>query len=286
MPELPEVETIIHDLIDAGFVGIGIKEAKVYWDRTIAVPKVAEFMNSIAGVTIENIYRRGKYIVFCLSNRSFMLVHLRMSGRLIMASSNESRGKHQHVIISCQNGLDIRFHDPRKFGRFYWVKDLHQILGRLGPEPLDHDFKWTQLKRILSSRQRMIKPLLLDQQMIAGLGNIYVDEALWEARIHPVTPANALTNYQIKGLFSAIQKVLKRGLRHRGTALGKGMNNFFPIGPGKGKNQHYLKVFRKHNTPCPRCREMIIRLIVGQRSTHICPLCQPIHSDQPSNYRP
>jgi formamidopyrimidine-DNA glycosylase len=277
MPELPEVETITNDLIEAGLVGIRIKDAKVFWKRTIAVPKVAEFMHSIVGLSIENIYRRGKYIVFCLAPKRFMLVHLRMSGRLIIAPSDEARGKHQHVIIRCQNGLDIRFHDPRKFGRLYWVKDLDEILGRLGPEPLAPSFKWTKLKEILISHKRMIKPLLLDQHLIAGLGNIYVDEALWEACIHPVTPSNVLTDHQIKGLFNAIRKVLKSGLRNRGTALGKGVSNYSPNGPGKGKNQHHLKVFRKHKTPCPRCREMIIRLVVGQRSTHICPLCQLIH---------
>ena len=277
MPELPEVETITNDLIDAGLVGTRLKDAEVFWERTLAVPKVVEFMHSIAGLTIENIYRRGKYIVFCLAHKSFILVHLRMSGRLIIAPSDESRGKHQHLIIRCQNGLDIRFHDPRKFGRLYWVKDLNEILGRLGPEPLARSFKWIQLKEILKSHRRMLKPLLLDQHMIAGLGNIYVDEALWEACIHPATLSNVLTDRQIKSLFNAIGKVLRRGLRNRGTALGKGVGNFAPNGPKKGKNQHHLKVFRKHKTPCPRCREMIIRLIVGQRSTHICPLCQLIH---------
>ena len=277
MPELPEVETITYDLMDAGLVGIRIKDAQVFWERTIAVPKVAEFVHSIAGLTIENIYRRGKYIVFCLTDKSFMLVHLRMSGRLIIVPSGESRGKHQHVIIRCQNGLEIRFHDPRKFGRFYWVKDLNEILGRLGPEPLARNFKWTKLKKILKSHKRMIKPLLLDQHMIAGLGNIYVDEALWEACIHPATPSNIFTDPQIKSLLNAIKKVLRQGLRNRGTALGKGVGNFSPLGPKKGKNQHHLKVFRKHKTPCPRCQEMIIRLIVGQRSTHICPLCQLIY---------
>lgn len=280
MPELPEVETITCDLIDAGLVGIRIKEAKVFWERTLAVPKVSDFIHSMAGVTVENIYRRGKYIVFSLSNGRFMLIHLRMSGRLMITSSVESHGKHQHVTLRCQNGLDLRFHDPRKFGRFYWVKDVDEILGRLGPEPLDHRFKWTQLKQILKSRKRMIKPLLLDQRMIAGMGNIYTDEALWEACIHPVTPSNVLADQQIKGLFKAIRRVLRRGLRNRGTALGQGTANFSPIGPNKGRNQHHLKVFRKHKTPCPRCREMIIRLIVGQRSTHICPVCQLINSEQ------
>jgi formamidopyrimidine-DNA glycosylase len=129
----------------------------------------------------------------------------------------------------------------------------------------------------------MIKPLLLDQHMIAGLGNIYVDEALWEASIHPLTLSNALSDKQIKTLFKAVRRVLQRGLRNRGTALGKGVSNFKPIGRKKGANQHQLKVFRKHGSQCPRCKETIIRLIVGQRSTHICPLCQSVCADQHAN---
>jgi len=275
MPELPEVETITQDLIHAGLVGVIIKEGHVFWERSIAVPKVNTFIHSITGRTIKDIFRRGKYIVFDLNKKSHLLVHLRMSGRMMVVPSNESWEKHQHVIIRCQNGMDLRLHDPRKFGRFYFVNDINEIVGRLGPEPLSNSFKWTKLKQILISRRRMIKPLLLDQHMIAGLGNIYVDEALWKACIHPVTLSNVLSDQQIKTLFKAIQRVLRRGLRNRGTALGKGVNNFAPIGPKKGTNQHQLKVFRKQGAPCPRCKETIIRLVVGQRSTHICPLCQP-----------
>jgi formamidopyrimidine-DNA glycosylase len=283
MPELPEVETVTQDLIHAGLVGVGIKEGHVFWERSIAVPKADAFIRSISDRTIENIFRRGKYIVFDLNKKSHLLVHLRMSGRMMIVPSGKAREKHQHVIIRCRNGMDIRLHDPRKFGRVYYVNDVNEIVGRLGPEPLSNSFKWTKLKQILLSRRRMIKPLLLDQHMIAGLGNIYVDEALWEACIHPLTLSYVLSDQQIKTLFKAIRRVLQRGLRNRGTALGKGANNFTPVGLKKGTNQHQLKVFRKQGTPCPRCKETIIRLIVGQRSTHICPLCQPVYADQHPN---
>lgn len=276
MPELPEVETITNDLIAAGMVGARIKKANVYWERSIAVPKADLFVHRMAGETIENIFRRGKFIVFSLASKDSLLIHLRMSGRILITRSGEQRGKHQHVIISCENGRDIRFHDTRKFGRFYLVDDADAILGKLGPEPLAHNFKWPQLKKILSSRKRMLKPLLLDQKMIAGLGNIYVDEALWEACIHPLTLSNALSDPQIQALFRAIRRVLLKGLRHRGTALGKGAGNFTPIGAVKGKNQNHLKVFRRQGHPCPRCRETIVRQVVGQRSTHICPACQRV----------
>jgi formamidopyrimidine-DNA glycosylase len=283
MPELPEVETITLDLIHAGLVGVGIKAGEVFWKRSIAVPKPDAFTRLITGRTIENIFRRGKYIIFNLNPKSHLLVHLRMSGRILVVPSAEAREKHQHVIIQCQNNMDIRLHDPRKFGRVYFVKDVNEIVGRLGPEPLSKSFTWTKLKQILISRRRMIKPLLLDQHMIAGLGNIYVDEALWEASIHPLTLSNALSDKQIKTLFKAVRRVLQRGLRNRGTALGKGVNNFTPLGRKKSTNQHQLKVFRKQGSKCPRCKETIIRLIVGQRSTHICPLCQPVCTDQHPN---
>lgn len=275
MPELPEVETITKDLIAAGLVGVQIKRAEVFWDRSIAVPDPAVFVDQIAGQTIAKIFRRGKFIVFGLASKESLLIHLRMSGRMLISPAEALRDKHQHVIISCQNGWDIRFHDPRKFGRVYLVDDADKILGNLGPEPLDNNFKWIHLKDILNSRKRMLKPLLLDQRMIAGLGNIYVDEALWEARIHPLTPSNLLSDRQIKRLYKSIRLVLGRGLRNRGTALGSGASNFTPVGPEKGKNQHKLKVFRKQGNPCSRCRKPIIRIIVGQRSTHICPSCQP-----------
>lgn len=276
MPELPEVETITGDLITAGFEGACIETAKVFWERSIATPEAAVFTRRIAGAYIEKIFRRGKFIVFNLRSIGSLLIHLRMSGRIVIANTDEPRGKHQHVIMTCRKKPEIRFHDPRKFGRFYLVEDAAQIIGRLGPEPLADDFKWRHLKQILLSRNRMIKPLLLDQRMIAGLGNIYVDEALWEARIHPVAPSNLLSDQQVKALFAAIQKVLHRGLRNRGTALGKGAGNFAPVGEKKGSNQTELKVFRRQKNPCPRCQEPIVRMIIGQRSTHICPRCQPV----------
>lgn len=276
MPELPEVETITNDLIQAGLIGVHIQTAAVFWQRSIAVPAVGTFTRRIGGAMIANISRRGKFIVFALASGDTLLVHLRMSGRMIITSSQASRGKHEHVILACEDGRDIRFHDPRKFGRFYLLADADEILGDLGPEPLAQSFKASHLKQILLSRKRMLKPLLLDQKMIAGLGNIYVDEALWEAGIHPLTPSHTLIDSQIKKLFSAIRRVLRRGLSNRGTALGRGAGNFIPAGNSPGRNQGQLMVFRKQGTPCPRCNETIIRLLVGQRATHICPLCQSL----------
>ncbi|MGD9212530.1 MAG: bifunctional DNA-formamidopyrimidine glycosylase/DNA-(apurinic or apyrimidinic site) lyase [Desulfobacteraceae bacterium] len=274
MPELPEVETIVNDLIQAGLIGVKIQKAKIYWQRSIAVPKAASFNRQIAGAVITNIFRRGKFIVFELAEKGNLLIHLRMSGRIIITFATEPRGKHEHVILTCDGARNIRLHDPRKFGRIYLVKDANEILGRLGPEPLAQNFKSIDLKQILQSHRRQLKPLLLDQRMLAGLGNIYVDEALWEASIHPLCLSHQLNDPQIKKLYAAIRRVLRRGLANRGTALGKGAGNFVPAGEVPGKNQHELRVFRKEGIPCLRCNEPIIRLVVGQRGTHICPACQ------------
>ncbi len=282
MPELPEVETIAKDLIAAGLIGERIKKATVFWNKSIAVPEVEVFISRMTGVSITRIFRRGKYIGLELDNKDTLLIHLRMSGRFVLEKAGTPRGKHQHVIMSFAGGYEVRFHDPRKFGRFYLVKDANELLGHLGPEPLASNFKWHHLKKILSSRKRMIKSLLLDQHMIAGLGNIYVDESLWEAGIHPTTPSNILDDIQLKRLYKAIRKVLRKGLKNRGTALGHGQSNFNPVGSEGGKNQTQLNVFRRQGHTCPRCQDRVVRVVLGQRSTHICRTCQPELRDKPS----
>jgi formamidopyrimidine-DNA glycosylase len=148
------------------------------------------------------------------------------------------------------------------------------VLGQLGTEPLEPSFSTKTLKNILTSRKRLLKPLLLDQTVIAGLGNIYVDEALWEAGLHPCRRSHTLSDTEVKALRRTIPRVLKRGLKNLGTSLGTGKANFYSIARHRGRNQDQLKVFRRTGTPCPRCRQPIERIVVGQRSTHICPHCQ------------
>ena len=201
-------------------------------------------------------------------------MHLRMSGRLHLTSGESARKKHEHVILSFRSGKQLRFHDTRKFGRIYLTSDADKILGRLGPEPLADGFTRKILAQRLRPRRRQLKPLLLDQTFIAGLGNIYVDEALWESQIHPCRIAASLNDDEIRALHRAIRRVLKRGLKNLGTSLGTGKANFYSIARHQGRNRDELKVFRRTGRPCPRCRTTIQRLIVGQRSTHICPKCQ------------
>jgi formamidopyrimidine-DNA glycosylase len=274
MPELPEVQTIANDLIAAEVIGPTISGASVFWPRSIAEPAPGSFCRRIKGQQFSAIGRRGKYLVFKLSAGDTLLLHLRMSGRLHLVAADTPRVKHEHVILSFDDGRQLRFHDPRKFGRLTLVKNPGKILDRLGPEPLAQGFTTRALGLSLKNRRRMLKPLLLDQTFIAGLGNIYVDEALWEARLNPCRLASTLSKPEIKALRLAIPRVLKRGLKNLGTSLGSGETNFYSVASRRGRNKDRLNVFRRTALPCPRCQTTIERLVVGQRSTHICPNCQ------------
>jgi len=274
MPELPEVQTIVADLLAAGLRGATVTNVAVHWPRTVADLGCREFADRLSGRRINAIRRRAKFIVFDFAPDLHLLVHLRMSGRLLLVAGGGKRAAHQHVILGLDDGRELRFHDPRKFGRMYLVADTTERLGRLGPEPLARAFTARRLAEGLRGRQRALKPLLLDQSFLAGLGNIYVDEALWDARLHPCRKAAALAANEITALHRAIRKVLRRGLRNNGTSLGAGQSNFNSIGEQPGSNREALRVFRRTGRACPRCRTPIARIIVGQRSTHICPRCQ------------
>ena len=274
MPELPEVQTLVNDLNAAGLAGVSFTGVRVSWPRSIATPGVRDFKRRIRFKTIGTIRRRGKFIVIDLTPEGHLLIHLRMSGRLHLVPHGTEPSHHEHIVFALDNMLELRFHDTRKFGRVFLVSDLALVLGQLGPEPLDPSFSTKKLKEMLTSRKRLLKPLLLDQTVIAGLGNIYVDEALWEAGLHPCRRSHTLSDTEIKTLRHAIPRVLKRGLKNLGTSLGTGKANFYSIARHRGRNQDQLKVFRRTGTPCPRCRQPIGRIVVGQRSTHICPHCQ------------
>jgi len=275
MPELPEVQTVVDDLKAAGFEGAVVTRADIFWPKTICGLSAAAFQRKIKGLTIDAIRRRGKFIVFDFYDDGHLLIHLRMSGRLLIKTTGLPRLKHEHVVLNFKD-RQLRFHDTRKFGRFYLVRDANQILGRLGPEPLDSSFRAAGFATMLKNRGCMMKPLLLDQSFIAGLGNIYVDEALWDARIHPQKMAAELDALETKSLYHAIRKVLRRGLKNMGTTLGSGQTNFFSIAGHTGRNREQLKVFRRNGLACPRCRMVIKRIVVGQRSTHVCEGCQKI----------
>mgnify|MGYP001255140507 FL=1 len=278
MPELPEVQTVVDTLIAQGLPGRRIADVGVYWPKIIADMPPAVFCRRANGRTIEQITRRGKYIVMRLSGDLTLLIHLRMSGRFNWSLATSPRLSHEHVVFALDGAHSLRFQDTRKFGRMLLTDAPQRILDRLGPEPLDKGFTSQGLAGMLGACRRQIKPLLLDQRFLAGMGNIYVDEALWEARIHPRQISSTLDHPAIVGLHRAIVSVLHQGLRNRGTSLGRGQTNFQSPHRDPGGNARALNVFRRTGQACPRCTTTIVRLVVGQRSTHICPKCQPLIS--------
>lgn len=274
MPELPEVETVVRDLRAHGLEQAIIRAVDVRWSRTIEGMTPTRFSKALCGRTITRLSRRGKYIILTLDDGLHLLIHLRMTGKLRTADGSTPPGKHDHVILTLANGHQLVFNDTRKFGRFRLTRDAGAGLTHLGPEPLDATFTAQLLKSQLQGKTRLIKPLLLDQTCVAGLGNIYVDEALWQAGIHPERRATTLTPAEIKRLHHAIRTVLQRGVENGGTTLGTGATNFYSVAGHRGRNADGLKVFRRTDLPCPRCHTRIVRTVVGQRGTHFCPVCQ------------
>jgi formamidopyrimidine-DNA glycosylase len=274
MPELPEVQTVVDDLVAAGVVGRTIEKIGVHWPKSIATHSVRAFCTGFRGTQIVTVSRRGKFIRIQLAEKGWLLIHLRMSGHLHLVSRQQPRAKHEHVIIQLKGAFDLRFHDPRKFGRFYWVADPADIIGHLGPEPLGRRFTARRLAEMLADRRRRLKPLLLDQRFIAGLGNIYVDEALWASGLHPETLSHRVDTAGARRLHRAIRRVLRCGLGNGGTTLSRGESTFTSVNGRAGRNRDHLAVFRRTGQPCPRCQTAIARIIVSQRGTHYCPRCQ------------
>lgn len=275
MPELPEVETVVRDLRASGLEGRRITGVAVGWPRTVAGVDVASFRKALTGRVIRRIGRRAKFIVMELGDGQHLLVHLRMTGRLDTGHSFRRRSAHEHVVLRLDNGMTLHFVDPRKFGRWTLTSAPERVLGALGPEPLGADFTRAAFARRLEGRGRLIKPLLLDQAFVAGIGNIYADEALWEAGIHPCRRSDSLRPDEVARLHLAIRRVLRRGIANLGTSLGSASTNFYSAGRRRGRNQDALSVFRRTGEACPRCGATIVRMVVGQRGTHVCPGCQP-----------
>lgn len=270
MPELPEVETIrsylrLGKLDQQPILGLMIQSAEVLWARSVTYPTTDELKARIAGQTILEIERRGKYLILVLSDYK-LLIHLRMSGDLFVRSSDQPFLPHDRIIIHLENQLDLVFNDPRKFGRAWLVSEAEQVTANLGPEPLDNSLTPDDFYFRLHNSQRQLKPLLLDQHFIAGLGNIYTDEALHLACLHPLTPANRLTSEQSGVLLQSIRTVLQEGIRSHGASI-----DWVYRG---GEFQNNFRVYQRTGSCCPRCNTIIEKMVIGQRSTHYCPRCQ------------
>lgn len=274
MPELPEVETIVRKLrfgTDApSLVGQTIERVTIQWPRHVAVPDAKTFQSELSGRTIKTVDRRGKYLVLSL-DQGCLLIHLKMTGDLMMSPEGEEPGPYDHTVFHFSSGWELRFSDARKFGKVYLVDDARQITGKLGPEPLGDGFGVTDFAERLQHRKRILKPLLMDQSFLAGIGNIYADEALHLAGIHPTRRSDQLSNDEIRRLWQGIQQALQSGIKHNGASL-----DWVYRG---GDFQNHFRVYQKAGEPCLKCGSEIVRIVVGQRGTHYCPTCQPEVSD-------
>jgi formamidopyrimidine-DNA glycosylase len=264
MPELPEVETIARNLRPA-LVGRKVIAVRVLWPRTLETPAEDQFRNRMNGQMIQEIGRRGKYLIFSLSRQVF-LIHLRMSGDLRVEPEQEGHAAHDRLIVSLDDGNRLVFNDTRKFGRAWLVDDPVDVIGNLGPEPLDEAFTPADLYWGLQAHHRQLKPLLLDQTFLAGLGNIYADESLHRARLHPLLSSRWVSPGQAEALWRGIRESLQEGIRRNGASI-----DWVYRG---GDFQNCFQVYQRTGQPCPQCGTSIERIIVGQRSTHFCPTCQ------------
>ncbi len=293
MPELPEVETTVRDLRPR-VVGRSFDEVEVSVPRMVRTPSPDELKRRLKGRRIVALERRGKYMTFQL-DRGALVVHLMMGGALMFVAPDDesqpapderrpaalegpvgeprmarSPAKYTRLRFVLDDGSELWLVNPRTLGNVWLVDAAEQVTGRLGPEPLGDAFTVAVLKECLRGHSAPIKPLLFDQGVVAGIGNIYADESLFLAGIRPERPADELSDNEIAGLHSAIIEVLEKGVRLRGTFLG----DFFDPFGGKGENQLALNVFRKGGQPCPMCSTTIQRKMFRGRGTHFCPTCQ------------
>ncbi len=249
---------------------MAIIDADVRWARTVAMPSVRRFKQQIRGQVVRDVGRRAKFLRIQLSDYE-LLIHLRMSGDLSLKRGLTAPAKHDRLILTLKasNGRGLKtlaFNDTRKFGRVWLTADPEEITGRLGPEPLGDEFTPQWLSDALRKRHRQLKPLLLDQTFLAGLGNIYTDESLHRARLHPLALSDSVSARKAERLHAAIRATLEEGIRRNGAS-------FDWVYRG-GDFQNYFRVYDREGKPCPVCGTPIRRLVVGQRGTHICPHCQ------------
>ncbi len=272
MPELPEVETVVRGL-RAPLVGRTITGVWLDWPNSLVTPSAEAFAARLPGQMIRSVERRAKYILIGLPADT-LLIHLKMSGRLYVAPVGASREADRwvHFRFSLDNNHELRFSDARKFGRVYLVPDAAAVVGRLGPEPLDDAFTPEAFRALLARRRGAIKPLLLNQTFIAGIGNIYADEALHRAGIHPLRRAESLNDEEQARLYAGIRAALSAGIDHEGASV-----NWYRKPDGsRGESQEHFRVYGRTGQPCPVCGVSIRRIVVGQRGTHVCPNCQEI----------
>ena len=269
MPELPEVETVVRALRPR-LVGHTIQDVRNQWPRHIARPDFSELRVRVQGLRVEALTRRAKYIVAQLSGGEHLLFHLKMTGHLAVVGADEPTNKHTHTVFVLNGDEELRFTDTRKFGRVYLVQDLAEVLTGLGPEPLEADFTPAVLERRLQKHKRAIKPTLLDQTVLAGVGNIYASEALFAAGIDPRREAGSVSKARYAKLTAEIKRILAAAIEQGGTTL-----RDFVGGDGKpGYFQQTLFVYGRAGQPCLACGSQLRDVKLGQRASVYCAQCQ------------
>jgi formamidopyrimidine-DNA glycosylase len=275
VPELPEVETVAR-LLRPQLVGRRFGASEVRWARTLGGLAPRAFATALEGVRVRAVTRRAKWIVLELTRQrvpaGVLCVHLRMTGRLQIDAPEEPPGPWERVRIALDDGRVLRFVDPRKFGRVRYVRRPEEVLGELGPEPLGPEFTAAWLAEALRARRRILKSLLLDQTFLAGLGNIYVDESLHRAKLHPLARSERVSPASAALLCAAIRAVLGEAIAREGSSF----DTFYRTPEGRpGSYQDQFRVYGREGKPCLVCETPIRYLLVGQRGTHVCPSCQP-----------
>jgi formamidopyrimidine-DNA glycosylase len=269
MPELPEVETVVRALREP-LIGHTFTGVTSSWPRQIVTPQLEEMAARLRQARVEAVTRRGKYLLFRLDNGETLIIHLKMSGHLSVVPSGSPPDSHDRTVFTLAGGHELRFRDTRKFGRIYLVKDPDQVLSRLGPEPLSDTFTPEWLRKRLAARRRILKPLLLDQTFIAGIGNIYADEALHRAGLRPNRRSDSLSDDEVASLHRGIRSVLALAIEREGAS----MRTYRQPDGSQGSMQEEFQVYGRAGEPCFRCGAPVERFVLAGRSTYFCPGCQ------------
>src|SRR5262245_27184724 len=274
MPELPEVETVARDLRrhllpDGDGTGPRITGGRVAWTRTLRDEDPARFVAGVTGRRIEAIGRRGKQVLIDLDGGAFLTVHLKMTGQLFVVPAGRPVDPYERLALSLDDGRELRFRDIRKFGRVGLYEADDDPFDDVGPEPLDPRFTLRVFRDRLRKRRARLKPLLVDQAFVAGVGNIYADEALWRSRLHPLRSAASLRPKDERALYRNVVEILAEAVERRGSSI-----DDYTAPDGDGEMQERLDVYQRTGLPCRRCGRPIRRIVVGARSTHFCSWCQ------------
>jgi formamidopyrimidine-DNA glycosylase len=264
MPELPEVETIVRELRTKISFEI-FSEFEPIWPGSL----VAEDDLLLEKNQIKNIRRKGKFIIFEL-DRGYLLTHLRMTGQLIVQNSYPVNKKHLRLLFKFKSGKYLLFYDLRKFGRIYITTQPETVLQNIGIDALNENFDLNYFRKLVKGKSTFVKSFLLDQKNIAGFGNIYIDESLFQARIHPETKLSDLSTYKIEKLYYELRQVILEAIDRMGSTI----SDYKTTGGGFGSNQNYLKVYQRQGLPCFKCKSIISKSKISGRGTHYCPKCQ------------